>query len=190
MTSPFGPTEFPILNPAAWWWCGAGERQHTYKRPSFVRNSVKKTERVLLRLSSWPIKANQCVKHCSYCRFPLTMVHNDGCHTHHIQFKSSWTVPLRGAKGGKGMGAGALSKLFNIHVWMDSKVAQNWGRALFSTFPSLFCCCCFFCQQVQPVYDLFTDKSFVSLECLNFSEQIICLPGGEEGGWKWSKSIF
>lgn len=81
------------------------------------------------------------------------------------------------------MGAGALSKLFNIHVGMDSKVAQNWGRALFSTFPSLFCCCCcFFCQQVQPVYDLFTDKSFVSLECLNFSEQIICLPGGEEGG--------
>lgn len=79
------------------------------------------------------------------------------------------------------MGAGALSKLFNIHVGMDSKVAQNWGRALFSTFPSLFCCC-FFCQQVQPVYDLFTDKSFVSLECLNFSEQIICLPGGEEGG--------
>lgn len=42
------------------------------------------------------------------------------------------------------MGAGALSKLFNIHVGMDSKVAQNWGRALFSTFPSLLLLLLFF----------------------------------------------
>lgn len=37
------------------------------------------------------------------------------------------------------MGAGALSKLFNIHVGMDSKVAQIWEKTMFSIVPSAAC---------------------------------------------------
>lgn len=101
----------------------------------------KRQKGFLPRLSPWPIKANQCVKpweHCSYCRLPLTIVHNHGLHTHHIQFKSLWTGPLRRAKGGEAMGAGALSKLFNICVGMDSKVAQSWRRICFPAFHIFF----------------------------------------------------